>query len=50
MPEQKLGAGPENSRHCRSSYPPDTSEANLKKVGRWKQGRDLCRLTAVGSG
>jgi hypothetical protein len=32
-PEQKLGAGPENSCHCRSSYPPDTLEANLEKVG-----------------
>ena len=33
-PEQKLGAGPENSCHRRSTYPPDTSRANLKKVGR----------------
>ena len=38
--EQKLGAGPENSCHCRSSYPLDTSEAELKKVGLKRQGRD----------
>ena len=38
-------------RHrCRSSSTPDTSEGNLKKVGLWEQGRDYCRLTAVGSG
>jgi hypothetical protein len=30
-----------------SSYPPDTSEANLKNVGLWKQGRDCSCLTAV---
>jgi hypothetical protein len=28
---------------------PDTSEANLKKVGLLKQGRDYCWLTAGGS-
>ena len=28
-----LGAGRENSCRCRSSYLPETSEANLKKVG-----------------
>jgi hypothetical protein len=33
-----------------SSHLPDTSEANLKKVGRWKQGRDCCCLTGVGFG
>ena len=33
-----------------SSYPPDTSEANLKKVGLWKQGRDCCCLSAAGFG
>jgi len=32
------------------SYPPDTLEADLKKAGLWRQGRDWCRLTAVGSG
>jgi len=39
-----------NCYHCRSSSSPDTLEANLKKVGLWKQGRDYCRLTAVGCG
>ena len=41
--------GPEKRYHCRRSYLPNTSEANLKKVGRKKQGRDSCSLTAVGS-
>ena len=33
-----------------SSCLPDISEPNLKKVSLQKQGRDNCRLVAVGSG
>jgi hypothetical protein len=47
---QFLGSGRQNSCHYRSSYPPDTLEADLKKVGLYKQGRDCWRVTAVGSG
>ena len=31
-------------------FVPDTSEADLKKVGPLKQGRDYCRLAGVSSG
>ena len=40
----------DNCYHCRSSSTPDTLEGNLKKEGRWKQGRDCCCLTGVGFG
>ena len=32
-PAKKHTPGTDNCYHCRSSYPPDTLEADLKKVG-----------------